>query len=61
MPDDVRLIARNEGAEPYLAVVHGRHVYRRCNETLCRFIARAEIEGARYRESAWYGHRSDCN
>jgi len=54
MPDDVRLIARHDAAEPFLAVVAGRHLYRRHNETLGQFVARAEIEAARHRESAWY-------
>ena len=53
MADDVRLIARHEGAEPYLGIVAGRHLHRRCNETLCRFIARAEQQAARHRESGW--------
>lgn len=53
MADDVRLLRHHPDAEPYLAVVHGRHLPRRCNETLCRFIARAEQQAARHRESGW--------
>ncbi|MFZ2289911.1 MAG: hypothetical protein WAV92_09595 [Halopseudomonas yangmingensis] len=58
MADDVRLIARHEAAEPFLAIVCGKHVYRRHNETLGQFVARAEIEAARYREAPWYGRTS---
>lgn len=54
MPDDIRLISRHAAAEPYMAVVAGRHLHRRHNETLGAFVARAEIEAARHRESGWY-------
>ncbi len=39
---DIRLLRHHPDAEPYLAIVHGRHLPRRCNETLCQFIARAD-------------------
>lgn len=55
---DVRLITRPGAAEPYLAVVHGRHVYRRFNEPLPQFTARTEIISAQMRET--WSRSNEC-
>ncbi len=55
---DVRLVTRPGAAEPYLAVVHGRHVYRRCNETLRQFQARIDTTAARLLET--WSRKHEC-
>lgn len=53
-PLDTRLVRRAPNEEPYMAIVHGRHVYRRMNETLPQFVARIGHMAAKMRESPWY-------
>ena len=53
MNADIRFISRAPGVEPYVAIVHGRQVYRRNNEPLAQFQARAEIVRAQILTSGW--------
>ena len=51
---DIRLITKPDCKEPYKAIIHGRNLYRRCNEKLSQFEARVHHAAAKIRESAWY-------
>lgn len=51
---DIRFIQMLHAKEPYMALVFGRQIYRRCNEKLGQFEARVHHEAAKARESVWY-------
>ena len=51
---DIRLITKPDCKEPYKAIIHGRNLYRRCNEKLSQFEARVNHAAAKIKESVWY-------
>lgn len=52
-PADIVFFSLTADSVPYLALVHGRRVHRRCNETLPQFEARAQIVQAQILTAAW--------